>query len=30
MQPRGEWYEARDPADAVATLQAMYLAATLA
>lgn len=29
FQPRGEWYEARDAADAAATLQAMYLAATL-
>lgn len=29
FQPRGEWYEARDAADAAVTLQAMYLAATL-
>lgn len=28
FQPRGEWYEARDAADAVETLQGMYLAST--
>jgi VRR-NUC domain len=27
FQPRGEWYEARDAEEAVATLQAMYLKA---
>lgn len=29
FQPRGEWYEARDAADAASTLQVMYLAASL-
>lgn len=27
FEPRGEWYEARDPADAVIALRAMYVAA---
>ncbi len=27
FQPRGEWYEARDPATTVTTLQEMYLQA---
>jgi hypothetical protein len=25
FQPRGEWYEARDPDDTVCALQALYL-----
>jgi len=28
FQPRGEWYEGRDPEETVAALQKMYLKAT--